>query len=78
MGNQQQDQAFKEMVKHAAFADGADTAFDLLVRDGWTVARDPDGDCPPGFWVYALVSWEHRVLMRECDGSFWALDLSQA
>lgn len=74
MDNRQQDQAFKETVKRAAFADGADAAFDMLVRNGWTVPGDQDGRCPPGFRIFALASWEHRVLMRECDGSFWALE----
>jgi hypothetical protein len=73
MDDRQQDQAFKERVKHVAFAEGADAAFDMLVQDGWTVPTEDDGRCPAGFWIFALASWQRRVLMRDSDGSFWAM-----
>ncbi len=74
MENRQQDQAFKERVKHIAFADGADAAFDMLVRDGWTVPSEDDGSSPAGYWIFALASWQRRVLRKGSDGSFWAME----
>jgi hypothetical protein len=75
MDNRQQDQAFKENLKHVAFAEGADAAFDMLVQEGWTVPGEGNGSCPEGFWIFALASWQRRVLMRDSDGSFWAMEM---
>ena len=75
MGNREQTQAFAEMVKRAAYTDGADAAFDALERDGWVVPSEQDGRAPTGFRVFATASWGRRVLIRDDDGSLWALAL---
>ena len=77
MDNRQQNQAFKENVKYIAFADGADAAFDMLVQDGWTVPGEDGSSCPPGFRIFALASWQRRVLMRDSDGSYWAMEMKR-
>lgn len=74
MGNRQQDQVFKERVKRVAFADGADAAFDMLVKDGWTVPSEDNGNGSAGYRIFALASWQRRVLRRDSDGSFWAME----
>jgi len=75
MDSREQAQAFKEMVGHTASADGADVAFEMLVRGGWTVCGGQGGTCPSGFRIFAMASWERRVLIRDSDGSFWALEM---
>lgn len=75
MENRKQTQAFSEMVKHTLFADGADAAFDALERDGWVVPSEQDGRAPTGFRIFATASWGRRVLIRDDDGSLWALAL---
>jgi len=72
--DRKQDLAFKEKVKHTVFAEGADVAFDMLIGNGWVVPSGQDGACPPDFRIFALASWERRVLLRDSDGSFWALE----
>jgi len=76
MDNRKQTQAFKKMVRSAAYADGADAAFEMLVGSGWTVPCGPDGACPPGFRIFATATWERRIMMRDSDGSFWALEIT--
>jgi hypothetical protein len=74
MENGQQSTDYIESIKQAAFAEGASVAFDRLVGDGWVLSSIEDDACPEGFWIFALASWRHRVLVRNSDGSFWALE----
>lgn len=74
MDNGQQAPEYRESIKHAASADGADAAFDMLVGDGWVLPSIEEDTCPEGFWIFALASWRRRVLVRNSDGSFWALE----
>ena len=67
--------AFTERVKHAASADGADAAFEMLASSGWTVPAGQDGRCPPGFRIFATADWNRRVLIRDDDGSLWAVEV---
>ena len=77
MENKEQIQAYKESVKSTASDSGADAAFEMLVSDGWTVPDGQEGNSPPGFRVFATASWKRRVLMRDSDESFWALELTE-
>jgi hypothetical protein len=77
MEEREQPQSFTERVKKVAFADGADSAFDLLVAERWTVAPVENGVSRPGYRVFATVSWTRRILIRDSDGSLWALELEE-
>jgi hypothetical protein len=74
MDNRQQSTEYIESIKLSAFADGASVAFGRLVGDGWVLPSVEDDACPEGFWIFALASWTRRVLVRNSDGSFWALE----
>jgi len=77
MADRRQDQAFKDRIKHIVFAEGADAAFELLTREGWTVSSGQDGRCPPGYRIFATATWERRVLKKDDDDSFWAWELKR-
>jgi hypothetical protein len=77
MEHREQTETFKEKVRHVAFADGADSAFEMLLEEGWTLPAGEDSVCPPGHRIFATATWERRILMRDSDGSLWALQLEE-